>query len=618
MDNLSARAPALRRAMGGRVLGARKQAGLALLAVQRAGRSTLARMRRSRLLMWQYASPAAEELLLTPPDLRPQDASFIVEVAAGSFGLAGRVANLKGRSPFAVEPPSGAWTRELHGFGWLRHLEAAGSRDAAVIAQNLVADWIRRSVRGKHPEDAWRAEVVARRSMSWLSHSSLLLDGSDAKRYAAVMRSISAQITYLATAWREAADGYPRLVALIGQVHAALCIAGHDRKLAQAQALLVAELHRQFPTDGGHVGRNAWVLVELLLDLLPLRRCFAARNKAADPALLASIKHMVEMLRHLRMGDGTLARFNGVGASERGALATVVGYDDDAPCGVASVRSGYARLCRGATLVLVDAGSVPPLPLAGSACAGCLSFELSAGPELLIVNGGMPGQDEASRRATARGTSSHNTLCLGETSSARLVRDARLEREIGSSPLSQPDNVTCTLRELSGAVELEASHDGYAGTFGLVHTRILKLDAEGRALTGCDRLAPAKGGVLRFSWDVPIAAHFHLHPQVEARVGASPDVAELWLESGELWQLAVVAGAALSIEDSLHFADSGGTRVALQVVLRAKCYGAAEVSWTIEHIDRGSTTYAAALKRRGAGLVDRLAEAGTGQATVLE
>jgi len=263
-------------------------------------------MRRSRLLMWQYASPAAEELLLTPPDLRPQDASFIVEVAAGSFGLAGRVANLKGRSPFAVEPPSGAWTRELHGFGWLRHLEAAGSRDAAVIAQNLVADWIRRSVRGKHPEDAWRAEVVARRSMSWLSHSSLLLDGSDAKRYAAVMRSISAQITYLATAWREAADGYPRLVALIGQVHAALCIAGHDRKLAQAQALLVAELHRQFPTDGGHVGRNAWVLVELLLDLLPLRRCFAARNKTADPALLASIKHMVEMLRHLRMGDGTL------------------------------------------------------------------------------------------------------------------------------------------------------------------------------------------------------------------------------------------------------------------------------------------------------------------------
>ena len=34
--------------------------------------------------------------------------------------------------------------------------------------QKLVGEWIRRSVRGSHPEDAWRAEVVARRTMSWL------------------------------------------------------------------------------------------------------------------------------------------------------------------------------------------------------------------------------------------------------------------------------------------------------------------------------------------------------------------------------------------------------------------------------------------------------------------
>ena len=107
--------------------GARVQIGLAVLAVQRARRGALARMRRSRLMLWRYRSPGADELLLAPPDLRAHDASFADEVAAGSFGLAGAVADLRGRSPFAIPPPSAAWARELHGFGWLRHLDGATS-----------------------------------------------------------------------------------------------------------------------------------------------------------------------------------------------------------------------------------------------------------------------------------------------------------------------------------------------------------------------------------------------------------------------------------------------------------------------------------------------------------
>ena len=43
------------------------------------------------------------------------------------------------------------------------------------------------------------------------------------------------------------------------------------------------------------------------------------------------------------------------------------------------------------------------------------------------------------------------------------MRNARLERDIGSAPLRHPDRVTCEVREIEGgAVALEASHDGYA------------------------------------------------------------------------------------------------------------------------------------------------------------
>ena len=112
------------------------------------------------------------------------------------------------------------------------------------------------------------------------------------------------------------------------------------------------------------------------------------------------------------------------------------------------------------------------MELAGAACAGCLSFELSSGAELVLVNGGVPGESRPAGAPLRAPPPSHNTLCLGEQSSAKLVRDARLEREIGGPPLRHPDHVTCAVREADGgAIELEASHDGYVARWGLVHTR---------------------------------------------------------------------------------------------------------------------------------------------------
>jgi uncharacterized heparinase superfamily protein len=588
---------------------AREQLSLAVLTVEHVGRGALARMRRSRLLRWRYRSPAAEELLLAPPDLRAHDASFLDEVASGSFGLAGSVANLDGRSPFAVAPPSPRWARELQGFGWLRHLDAVQSAEARSMARRLAEEWLRYGHRRPH---AWEPEVVSRRIVSWLAYAGLLLDGADHRRYAALMRGLADQVTYLSASWRNAPDGHPRLLALIGLVCADLCICDHDPQLARSQKLLADELGRQVPAEGGHLSRNPAILVELLLDLLPLRQCFAACGKIADPQLPATIGRITAMLRHLRLGDGALARFNGMGSTERDALATVLAYDEGRA--ETAVRGGYARLERGPTVVIVDTGAAPPVELAGNACAGCLSFELGTGGELLLVNAGTPAHAEAGKRALARATASHNTLSLGEQSSAKLMRNVRLERAIGSPPLAHPDRVACELRQTDeGGIELEASHDGYVERFGLIHTRTLKLDAEGTRLEGCDRLSGTKG-IQRFAWDIPLAVQFHLHPEAQARVGASAESAELLLDSGEHWRL-TATGAALSIEESVHFAHPVGVRRAAQVVLRAQCCGATEVSWTLERIKAGRPADAKARrKERQANkrLTERLAETGAG------
>jgi uncharacterized heparinase superfamily protein len=559
----------------------RERVELALLTADGLRYSALARWRRSRPVRWRHRAPIAHELALAPPDLRPVDPSFADEVASGSMGLAGLTAHLGEASPFAVTPPSAAWARELNGFGWLRHFAAVRTLDNEALARRLLGQWLARPRRD--PIHAWAPDVVARRTISWLSHAALLLDGADRRAHAAVLRSLEDHAGYLSATWRNAPDGYSRLLALIGLVQACLCIDGHERRLGAAEGHLLAELDRQVLDDGGHASRNPQTLIALLLDLMPLRQCFSARGLEPGEALNRAVERMMPMLRRLRLGDGQLARFNGMGATERDALAMVLAYDRGAAADPPPVsRSGYVRLERGATVLVADCGAPPPLDLAGQACAGCLSFELSAGAELLLVNGGMPAAAHERAAAAARGTASHNTLVLGGQSSAILVRNRSLRRRIGAAPIRQPGRVTCEIGETDdGGVVLWASHDGYAGRFGLIHARTLVLDASGTCLDGEDVLTGPQGE-LRLAHDLPVAVHFHLPPQAGARYGVAGS-ADLILRDGTCWRLSA-AGAALTIEAGTYFAEVLGPLQAQQVVLRTACYGATRVRWRLERV----------------------------------
>lgn len=568
------------RAATGDKLSSRDRLGLAALAVGRARRDAVARVRRSRLLRWRYRTGIADDIVISPTSLRTADASFADELAVGGFGLDGYVVQLDDGSPFAAQAPSASWLRSLHGFGWLRHLEAAHSNDARETARKYVQAWLRLGLSEQHA--AWAPEVTARRIISWLTHETLLLDWAEPRDHDAIMRSLEQQVTYLRMSWRDALDGYPRLLALIGLVHADLCIGGQDDHLAQSQRQLAEEFERQVLADGAHLSRQPWVGVELLLDMLPLRPCFPARERTIDPRLSRAIDRMMSMLHHLRLGDGSLARFNGMGAAERGALTTVLGYAAPAVVtqNAAHGPSGYVRLARGRTIAVVDAGKPGAFELAGAAHAGCLSFELSVGTQLLFVNSGAPLAGEAVRRAVARATASHNTLCLGDQSSAKLIRNERLELQLGAPPLSQPNSVACEVSEDASGIAVVATHDGYADRFGLNHSRFMALSADGDRLAAKDKLAAA-AGELRLARDLPFAIHFHLHPDVIATLVETADAADLLLPNGEHWRLSV-SGAVICVEESLFIAHPAGPQPSEQVVLRGLCGGSSEVTWVLE------------------------------------
>jgi uncharacterized heparinase superfamily protein len=552
---------------------------IALIAAKRSQRASVARLQFSPLLRWRFGTSNLGHLLIVPQNLRNADPSFWPELKLGQLGLAGVAAPLRDRSPLDIRPPNEAWSRALHGFGWLRHMEAAGDDEARQVARQITVEWTIRQRGGQGV--AWEPAVMGRRIISWLSYANFLLDDADVETYDAITASLGAQIVRLAACWRDGPDGYPRMLALTALVLADLCVAGHDRQLDEIEKVFASEIERQILEDGGHVSRNPAVLVDLMLDLLPTRQCFAARGRKPPDALMRGLADAVAFLRYMRLGDGRLARFNGVSVASPAGLATVLAYDDRLGTPLASARqSGYVHLGRGATILIADAGAAPPFEFAGEAHAGCLSFEMSAGSRLIFVNGGAPSTSEIEWLAQARATASHNTLCANDVSSAKLVRHKKLEALIGGAPIRGPATVESSVEETNGDLVWRASHNGYFGRFGMIHRREIRLSASGSCIRGVDRLSGAETA-LRLKTDLPFAVHFHLHPEIGCRLGDAPDTADIVTPEGQVWRFSV-SGAALSIEEGTYFADSSGPRRALQFVLRGTTFGETEVAWQIE------------------------------------
>src|SRR5439155_3706616 len=308
------------------------------------------------------------------------------------------------------------WAIALHGFGWLRHLRAADSAITRANARALVNEWINLS-NGRDPIAA-RPDVMARRVISWLTQSRLVLDDSDVQFYRRFLRSLTRQVTQLRHTAPNARDGIPRLQALIALAYAALCMSSQTRHLRSASKRLTDELERQILPDGGHISRNPGALVALLAELLPLRQAFTARNLVPPSELLNAIDRMMPMLRFFRHGDGNFALFNGMGPTPTDLVTTILAYDDARGAPVENApHSGYQRCEASDSVLLMDTGQAPPLAASQEAHASCLAFELSSKFNRIVVNCGLPATSRESWRLMARATPAHSTVTFNDTSS---------------------------------------------------------------------------------------------------------------------------------------------------------------------------------------------------------
>ena len=432
------------------------------------------------------------------------------------------------------------------------------------------------SAHGDHVTDAaWRADLWGRRILFWTAHAPLILSSQDLVYRSAVLNALARGARHLDRNADRAPVGVPRVAAWLGVVAAGLLIPGGEPRRIFGEAGLVRALGTAFHDDGGTVCRSPAALLDAVMLLSMLRACYDIRRQPPPGELLSVLARAVPALLGVTHGDGGLASWQGgvpVSAERVGAVIEGSGVRTRP---LRQAREwGYQRLAGGQSAAIVDAAPPPVLRVADGGCASTLGFEFSDGPHRIVVScGGARFKGASIPPALAEGlrtTAAHSTLIVSDSNSTSVHSDGSLGRGVAEVEVDR--------QEFEGGSRIEASHDGYARRFGLVHRRLLALSSDGRELRGEDMLLPAPGRRRR-SRNAPFAIRFHLAPGIEATVTADNQGALLRIEQGPLWQFRC-KGGVLAVEESIWVDGRGRPQPTQQLVIVAETPpGGASVAW---------------------------------------
>ncbi|HIN92306.1 MAG TPA: hypothetical protein EYM99_05735 [Alphaproteobacteria bacterium] len=497
---------------------------------------------------------APNELNLVPPDPWPSQSKRAEALFHGNYVFAGEEIRSPRRPPWMPDGISEDWIAALHGFEWLRDLKGHGGEAAQRLARALITDWM--DTCGRWKPVVWRADVLGQRLAALLTHAPFLVADSSDDFAKTFYQSLAKQTRHLARVVDQDVTGARRIMAIRGLIYATLCLSSAPLNLTRVLKLLDRELNFQILPDGGHFERSPEQQCRVLGDLGDIRAILSEADHAVPQRLIQSLDQMGPMLRGLRHGDGGLACFNGSGEGNPTLIDAALSVSrTDGQALTNAPHIGFQRVAANKALAIMDTGASTSLD--GSVYAGTLSFEMSVGKERLVVNCGPYRGGDGDWHEALRRTAAHSTVTVDDTDSSKLI---------GTGFDPRPLPVNSTREEQSGAVWVDATHDGYVPRFGLRHRRRIYLDADGGDLRGEDRLERVEG-MSSENWQPrPLTARFHLHPSVRASLVKRNQAVLLRLPSGLGWQFHA-QGGAIGLHDSVYFGVGGLRRRTEQVVL---------------------------------------------------
>lgn len=571
-----------------------RRTGVEALPLLAFGAAALARVKAQAVQEWRQAQPYRTLALRGPPvtgvaasprDYRPADPEIGRAILSGRMALAGEILEMgQGGDPWDTASPSRPFAVELHRFAWAPSL--LGTADvrlrpkAVEEALRLSLDWI--ALFSPITPFAWGAETLERRVYNLACAAPQLAEIASEEERRRLLTSLAEQARDLLNQSVGPARAAERAVAsaLAGAV-----LAGRagEALLARALPRAARTLDAVVLPDGGLKTRSPEQAMELLHDLLTLDDALHQGRITAPDAIGRSIDRLTAVVRFFTLGDGRLGAFQGGESASPERVAAAVAHEDPSTriYGFAP-HSGYHRLSGRLIQVLVDAAPPAPGPWSVGACAQPVAFELTCGPDRMIVNAGWSAEAQGPR--AFRLTDGGSTASLGEASAGAPL-SGFLASGLGSRLVGGPSQVEVSRNENEAGVWVELTHDGWAKAYGLMHERKLFLDLKAHELRGEDCFAPASPSAPPRRRLQAFTLHFHLDESVQASLARDRRSVLLRGPSNHGWWFRNDA-PDVALEPSVHF-EAGLPRRTRQIALRGVIAldGTARVRWKLTPVD---------------------------------
>ncbi len=536
-----------------------------------------------------FGKAARPRLLATVSNPLPGDKVSGTALRAGHFLVFGAklpITQVDFGGAARMTPP---FEKVVHSFSWLADLEACAPREAVCgVAERILSAWLDANPKppsrpGKGP--GWTLANAGARELNWLVHAPLILSGQDKLLRARMLAVLTETARWLDRNIGRAEDGLGEVAGWCGIVAAGLLLPdGRPRRLF-GEAGLIRALGDLVGDDGGLLSRSPLGQMEAIGLLVRLRACYQAVRREPPAALEAMLQLMVPPLLSLAHGDGSIGSWQGAWAIDADAVADLVLASGVRTRPLRDVRQwGYQRVVAAKSVLLFDTAPPPLARHARAGCASTLAFEFSHAGQRLIVNCGggacagglVPVRLEQGLRATA----AHSTLALDNVNSTAVLIGGRIGSGVSEVDI---DRRTHDGGKAGTATRIEASHDGYAQRYGLIHRRILILRDDGTELRGEDLLVPT--GRKGQRGKVGFAIRFHLGPGIELGKSDDGQGVGIAMPDGSYWQFRV-GGGEVKVEESLWVDGQGRPQPVQQLVLQGL-------------VSRGGGNFAWLLKKMG-------------------
>lgn len=544
----------------------------------------------SSTLTSPFSKPARTRMLATVKCPLDGDRAAGVALRMGHFlvhGVKSPITQMDFSPQARLTPP---FERVVHGFSWLGDLAASAPREECVpTAERVLAAWLAANGPAKKAAGtgagtgartgigkgtAWNVEHVGHRLLNWLVYAPLILSGQNERVRSDALEAIARTARWLDRNVTRSDDGLGQVAGWCGITAAGLLLPDGKPRRLFGEAGLIRALGELVADDGGVLSRSPIAQMDAIGLLVKLAACYRAAGREVPGALDTMLNLLVPPLLALMHGNGGLGSWQGAGAVRADRVAALVEASGVRTRPLKDIRQwGYQRLTGGKTILQFDAAPPPRARHARSGCASTLAFEMSCDGHRIIVNCGgagfAGGQTPVRIEQGLRATAAHSTLALDNANSTAVMINGKLGKGV------EEVEVNRRILDLDNgpggggkASRIEASHDGYAARFGLVHRRILILRDDGSELRGEDLLLPSgkgKRGKIEF------AIRFHIGPGIELGLSDDRKGAGLALPDGTYWQFRLAnssAGGELEIEESMWVDGQGRPQPIQQLVLQ--------------------------------------------------